>query len=33
MAVILVVDDDEGIRGLVSMLLKSAGHEILTATK
>jgi CheY-like chemotaxis protein len=31
MAVILVVDDDEGIRGLVSMLLKSAGHEVVTA--
>jgi CheY-like chemotaxis protein len=31
MAVILVVDDDEGIRGFVSMLLKSAGHEIVTA--
>jgi CheY-like chemotaxis protein len=31
MAVILVVDDDDGIRGLVSMLLKSAKHEIVTA--
>ena len=31
MAVILVVDDDEDIRGLVSMLLKSAGYEIVTA--
>ena len=31
MAVILVVDDDEGIRGLVSALLKSAGHQIVTA--
>src|SRR5690348_1782259 len=31
MGVILVVDDEEGIRGLVSMLLKSAGHEIVTA--
>ena len=31
MAVILVVDDDAGIRGLVSMLLKSAGHETVTA--
>ena len=31
MAVILVVDDDEGVRGLVSTLLKSAGHQIVTA--
>jgi len=31
MAVILVVDDDEMIRTLVSMLLRSKGHEILTA--
>ena len=31
MAVILVVDDDEGIRGLVSTVLKSAGHQIVTA--
>ena len=28
MAVILVVDDDESIRGLVSMVLNSAGHKI-----
>jgi len=32
MAVILVVDDDEEIRSLLSTLLKSAGHQILTAT-
>jgi CheY-like chemotaxis protein len=31
MAVILVVDDDEGIRGLVSTALTSAGHQIVTA--
>ena len=31
MAVILVVDDDERIRGFVSMLLKSAGHQIINA--
>jgi CheY-like chemotaxis protein len=31
MAVILVVDDDEMIRGLVSTVLKSAGHQIVTA--
>jgi two-component system, cell cycle sensor histidine kinase and response regulator CckA len=31
MAVILVVDDDESIRGLVSMVLNSAGHKIVTA--
>ena len=31
MAVILVVDDDEMIRTLVSMLLRSKGHGILTA--
>src|SRR6476660_3816080 len=31
MAVILVVDDDEGARDIVSMLLRSAGHEIVTA--
>lgn len=31
MAVILVFDDDESIRGLVSTLLKSAGHQIVTA--
>jgi CheY-like chemotaxis protein len=31
MAGILVVDDDEGIRGFVSTVLKSAGHQILTA--
>jgi CheY-like chemotaxis protein len=31
MAVILVVDDDEAILGLVSTLLRSAGHQIVTA--
>ena len=31
MAVILVVDDDESIRSLVSTLLKTAGHQIVTA--
>ncbi len=31
MAVILVVDDDESIRGLVSMVLTSSGHKIITA--
>jgi CheY-like chemotaxis protein len=31
MAVILVVDNDEGIRGLVVNLLKNAGHETVTA--
>ena len=31
MAVILVVDDDESIRALVSTLLKTAGHQIVTA--
>jgi CheY-like chemotaxis protein len=31
MAVILVVDDDEGIRNLVSMLLQSAGYQVVTA--
>jgi len=31
MAVILVVDDDDGVRGLVSTLLHSAGHQVVTA--
>jgi CheY-like chemotaxis protein len=31
MAVILVVDDDQSVRGLVSTTLKSAGNRILTA--
>jgi len=31
MAVILVVDDDAGVRGLVSTLLESAGHQIVKA--
>jgi CheY-like chemotaxis protein len=31
MAVILVVDDDESIRNLVSMVLTSSGHNIITA--
>jgi CheY-like chemotaxis protein len=31
MAVILVVDNDEGIKGLVVNLLKRAGHETVTA--
>ena len=31
MAVILVVDDDEGVRGLVSITLESVGNRILTA--
>ena len=31
MATILVVDDEGAIRTLVSMLLKSAGHEVLAA--
>lgn len=31
MAVILVADDEAMIRDLVSMLLRSAGHEVMTA--
>ena len=31
MAVILVVDDDESVRGLVSITLESVGNRILTA--
>ena len=31
MAVILVVDDEEGVRGMVSTILKMEGHQILTA--
>ncbi len=31
MAVILVVDDEEMIRSLVSLVLSSAGHQLLTA--
>jgi CheY-like chemotaxis protein len=31
MAVILVADDEETIRALISLVLKSSGHEVLTA--
>lgn len=31
MAVILVVDDDESVRGMVSVLLTAEGHRIVTA--
>ncbi len=31
MATILVADDEEVIRGLVSVVLKSAGHQVITA--
>ena len=31
MAVILIADDDEGIRALAAHILRSAGHDVLTA--
>lgn len=32
MAVILVADDEESLRTLLALLLRSAGHQVLTAT-
>ena len=31
MATILLADDEEAIRGLVSLILKAAGHQVITA--